>query len=90
MFHYMLGLFPSKIITLNNTARLKKKNQNSLKMSDCSKDKRQKPDFPKRQTAVSPSISVYRLTLGISALVKGVGGCLSSTGSFRLKNSLCW
>lgn len=59
-------------------------------MSDCSKDRRQNPDFPKRQAAVSPCISVYRLTLGIAVLVQGVGGCPSSVRSFRLKNSLCW
>lgn len=84
----MLGIFPSKIIALNNTATFFK-NPISLKMSDCSKGRRQNPDFPKRQAAVSSCISVYRLTLEITVLFKGGGGCPSSVRSFRLKNSLC-
>lgn len=82
----MLGIFPSKIIALNNTATFFK-NPISLKMSDGSKGRRQNPDFPKRQTAVSSCISVYRLE--ITVLFKGGGGCPSSVRSFRLKNSLC-
>jgi len=58
-------------------------------MSDCSKDRRCKPGFPKRQAAVSFYISVYRATLEITALVKVTVDCPSSVKSFGLKNRLC-